>query len=86
VPALAPMLLMVSILTMAGHFQIFAEPYVMTQGGPAERTVTVLYLMYENGFKWWSLGSASAVAFVLFLFMLGFSLLQGRLSRSAAFA
>ena len=86
VPALAPMLLMVSILTMAGHFQIFAEPYVMTQGGPAERTVTVLYLMYENGFKWWSLGSASAVAFVLFLFMLGFSLLQGRLARSAVFA
>ena len=85
-PGLAPMLLMVSLLTMAGHFQIFAEPYVMTQGGPAERTVTVLYLMYENGFKWWSLGSASAVAFVLFLFMLGFSLAQGRLTRSAAFS
>jgi multiple sugar transport system permease protein len=78
VPALAPMLLMVSILTMAGHFQLFAEPYVMTQGGPAERTVTVLYLMYQDGFKWWSLGSASAVAFVLFLIMLGTSLLQSR--------
>src|SRR6266511_1369649 len=78
VPALGPMLLMVSILTMAGHFQIFAEPYVMTQGGPAERTVTVLYLMYEDGFRWWSLGSASAVAFVLFLLMLGTSLLQAR--------
>jgi multiple sugar transport system permease protein len=85
-PALAPMLLMVSILTTAGHFQIFAEPYVMTQGGPAERTVTVLYLMYENGFKWWSLGSASAVAFVLFLFMLGFSLVQARLNRGEGFA
>jgi multiple sugar transport system permease protein len=78
VPSLAPTLLMVSILTMAGHFQLFAEPYVMTQGGPAERTVTVLYLMYQDGFKWWSLGSASAVAFVLFLFMLGTSLLQAR--------
>ena len=81
VPSLAPMLIMVSILTMAGHFQLFAEPYVMTQGGPAERTVTVLYLMYQDGFKWWSLGSASAVAFVLFLFMLGTSLLQGRMAR-----
>jgi multiple sugar transport system permease protein len=81
VPSLAPMLLMVSILTMAGHFQLFAEPYVMTQGGPAERTVTVLYLMYQDGFKWWSLGSASAVAFVLFLFMLATSLLQGRVGR-----
>ncbi|HET9599474.1 MAG TPA: sugar ABC transporter permease [Anaeromyxobacteraceae bacterium] len=84
VPALAPVLLMVSILTMAGHFQLFAEPYVMTQGGPAERTVTVLYLLYEDGFKWWSLGTASSVAFVLFLFMLGFSLLQQRLARGVA--
>jgi len=80
-PALAPMLLMVSILTMAAHFQLFAEPYVMTQGGPAERTVTVLYLMYEDGFKWWSLGSASAVAFVLFAFMFAFTLLQTRVAR-----
>lgn len=80
-PALAPMLLMVSILTMAGHFQLFAEPYVMTQGGPAQRTVTVLYFMYDEGFKWWSLGSASAVAFVLFAFMFAITLLQLRVSR-----
>ncbi len=78
-PALSPMLMMVSILTMAGYFQIFAEPYVMTQGGPAQRTVTVLYFMYEEGFKWWSLGSASAVAFVLFGFMFAITLLQLRL-------
>ena len=80
-PSLAPLMLLVSILTMAGHFQLFAEPYVMTQGGPAQRTVTVLYLMYEEGFKWWSLGSASAVAFVLFVFMFGFTLLQMRVAR-----
>lgn len=82
-PTLAPMLLMVSILTMAGHFQLFAEPYVMTQGGPAQRTVTVLYFMYEQGFKWWSLGTASAVAFVLFLVMFGFTVLQLRVARRA---
>lgn len=80
-PSLAPMLIVVSILTMAGHFQLFAEPYVMTQGGPAQRTVTVLYFMYEEGFKWWSLGSASAVAFVLFAFMFALTLLQLRLTR-----
>ncbi|MBL8308255.1 MAG: sugar ABC transporter permease [Rubrivivax sp.] len=82
-PQLAPLMLVVSILTMAGHFQLFAEPYVMTQGGPAQRTVTVLYLMYEEGFKWWSLGSASAVAFVLFVIMFAITLLQMRVSRSA---
>ena len=80
-PSLTPMLLMVSILTMAAHFQLFTEPYVMTQGGPAQRTVTVLYLMYEDGFKWWSLGTGSAVAFVLFAFMFGFTVLQVTASR-----
>lgn len=83
-PSLAPLLLVVSILTMAGHFQLFAEPYVMTQGGPAQRTVTVLYLMYEEGFKWWSLGSASAVAFVLFVIMFAITLVQLRVSRRSA--
>ena len=83
-PSLAPLMLLVSILTMAGHFQLFAEPYVMTQGGPAQRTVTVLYLMYEEGFKWWSLGSASAVAFVLFVIMFAITLVQLRVSRATA--
>ncbi|MGH8033260.1 MAG: carbohydrate ABC transporter permease [Luteimonas sp.] len=68
-PMLGPTLLLVGILTMAGYFQLFAEPYVMTQGGPLESTKSVLYLMYEEGFKWWNLGNASAVAFVLFVLM-----------------
>ena len=65
-PSLAPTMLMVGILTTAGYFQLFAEPYVMTQGGPLQSTVSVLYLMYDQGFKWWNLGLASAVAFLLF--------------------
>ena len=80
-PALAPTMFMVSILTMAGYFQLFAEPYVMTQGGPLQSTVSVLYFMYEQGFKWWNLGSATAVAFVLFLLMFGVTLLQMRFAR-----
>jgi len=68
-PMLGPVLLLVGILTMAGYFQMFAEPYVMTQGGPLQSTVSVLYLMYEEGFKWWNLGNASAVAFLLFVIM-----------------
>jgi multiple sugar transport system permease protein len=80
-PMLAPIVVMVNILTIAGYFQLFAEPYVMTQGGPLQSTVSVLYFMYEEGFKWWNLGSASAVAFVLFLFILGVTALQLRLTR-----
>jgi multiple sugar transport system permease protein len=81
VPSLAPTLLLVSVLTVAGYFQLFAEPYVMTQGGPLQSTTSVLYFMYEEGFKWWNLGSASAVAFVLFLLMFILTRLQFALAR-----
>jgi multiple sugar transport system permease protein len=82
-PALSPLLLMVGILTVAGYFQLFAEPYVMTQGGPLQSTVSVLYLMYEEGFKWWNLGTASAVAFVLFLLIFGVTAIQLRWMRKS---
>lgn len=82
-PAIAPTVLLVSILTVAGMFQLFAEPYVMTQGGPEQSTVTVLYFMYEEGFKWWNLGSGAAVAFVLFLCILAVTLVQLRVARKA---
>jgi len=66
-PLLVPTLVLVGILTVSGYFQLFAEPYVMTQGGPLRSTVSALYFMYEEGFRWWNLGNASAVAFLLFI-------------------
>ena len=88
-PMLGPTLLMVSVLTMSGYFQLFAEPYVMTQGGPLQSTVSVLYLMFEEGFRWWNLGTASAVAFILFVLMAATSqglLRLGRRSEAVASA
>lgn len=80
-PMLAPTFLFVGIITMIGYFQLFAEPYVMTQGGPLQSTVSVVYLMYEEGFKWWNMGFASAVAFVLFVIIFIVTLIQLRLQR-----
>jgi multiple sugar transport system permease protein len=80
-PMLGPTLLMVGILTVSGYFQLFAEPYVMTEGGPLQSTTSVLYLMYEEGFKWWNLGSASAVAFLLFVLMFAVTVLMLRVAR-----
>lgn len=80
-PMLAPVLVLVGILTTIGYFQLFAEPYVITEGGPLQSTMSVLYLMYEEGFKWWNLGSASAVAFLLFLLMLAATALLVRATR-----
>ena len=80
-PGLAPVLTLVSILTMTGYFQLFAEPYVMTEGGPLQSTLSVLYFMYQEGFIWWSLGRASAVAFLLFVLMFAVTMLQLRVTR-----
>ena len=82
-PMLAPILSIVAILTVAGYFQLFAEPYVMTQGGPLQSTLSVLYLMYEEGFKYWNLGNASAVAFLLFLLIFAVTLVQTRTARGS---
>lgn len=83
-PMLAPTLLFVSLITMIGFFQLFAEPYVMTAGGPLRSTTSLVLLMYEEGFRWWRMGYAAAVTFVLFVVILAFMLLQRRLRRGEA--
>lgn len=68
IPLLAPTFVFVGIVTAIGYLQLFAEPYVMTpDGGPLDSTLSVVMLMYLQGFKWWSMGYAAAVAFLLFL-------------------
>ncbi|MBD8701760.1 sugar ABC transporter permease [Sphingomonas sp. CFBP 13714] len=80
-PAIGPTLLLAAVMSVAGFLQIFAEPYVMTLGGPAQSTTTILYFMFDEGFKWWNLGQASAVAFVLFLMILALTTVQTRIGR-----
>jgi len=80
-PSLGPTFLFVGVMTMIGNFQLFAEPYVMTQGGPVGATRTVVMLMYEEGFRWWRMGMGAAIAFVLFVIMLVGTVIQMRLQR-----
>ena len=65
-PMLVPTFLFGGIITAVGNMQLFTDPYVMTQGGPASATRSVVLLMYEQGFRWWNMGYAAAVAVVLF--------------------
>jgi multiple sugar transport system permease protein len=81
VPMLTPTLVFVGIMTLIGDLQLFAEPYVMTQGGPAHATLSVVLLMYLEGFRWWNMGYAAAVAFVLFALVLLGTLAQRLLRR-----
>ena len=78
-PAIGPTLLLAAVLSIANFLQIFTEPYVMTHGGPAQSTVTLLYFMFEQGFAWWNLGLASAVALILFVLILGVTAVQARI-------
>jgi multiple sugar transport system permease protein len=65
-PLLAPTTTFVALMTVIGDFQLFAEPYVMTQGGPEDSTRSLVLLLYEQGFRWWNLGQASAISVLLF--------------------
>ena len=82
-PMLAPTFLFVGVITMIGYFQLFAEPYVMTAGGPLRSTTSLVLLMYEEGFRWWRMGAAAAVAFILFAIILVWTLIQFRIQREA---
>ncbi len=84
-PGLKPTFLFVGLTTMIGYFQLFAEPYVMTAGGgPLNATLSVVLYMYKEGFRWWNMGYAAAVAFALFLVILAATLIQLRLQRGRA--
>ncbi len=85
IPMLAPTFLFVGIVTAIGYFQLFAEPYVMTpDGGPLDSTLSVVMLMYLEGFRWWNMGFAAAVAFMLFVVIAIATLIQLRLRKDVA--
>ena len=82
-PMLAPTTLFVSIITMIGFFQLFAEPYIMTQGGPLNSTLSIVQYMYQEGFRWWNMGYSASIAFVLFFIIFIGTLIQFKLQKSA---
>ena len=75
-PMLGPTFLFVGIVTAIGYLQLFAEPYVMTRGGPLNKTLSAVMMMYEQGFRWWRMGYAAAIAFILFLVIAAATALQ----------
>ena len=77
-PMLAPTMVFVGVMTLIGDLQLFAEPYVMTQGGPVQATLSVVLLMYLEGFRWWNMGYAAAIALVLFAMILALTFIALR--------
>jgi len=82
-PLLSPTTLFLLVIGIIGSFQIFTQIFVMTQGGPVNRTTTMVYFIYEAAFKFREMGYASTLAFFLFAMLLGVTALQLRLFRKA---
>lgn len=79
-PQLKPTMYFVSIITIIGYFQFFAEPYIMTDGGPLNSTMSIVLYMYNHGFKYYNLGYASALAYILFIIICAFTIGYHKLS------
>lgn len=79
-PGVRPTMILVSILTGITYLQFFGEPYIMTKGGPLNSTNSIVLYMYNHGFKFFRLGYASAVAYMLFgmIFILSLILMRWR--------
>jgi multiple sugar transport system permease protein len=75
-PLLSPTTFFILITSTIAHFQMFVQPYVMTQGGPADATMTYVYLLYNKAFGWFKMGEACAMAWMLFILVIVLTLLQ----------
>ena len=75
-PQLRPMTLFVSVIVLIGSLQIFDEPHILTGGGPANATLSVVQYLYQRGFEQFRFGYASAIGFILFVSIFVLSLVQ----------
>jgi multiple sugar transport system permease protein len=78
-PLLRPVILFVLVTGIIAGFQVFTLVYLMTEGGPLHSTDVVVYRIYQTAWEFLRFGYASAMAVVLFLLLLGATLLQFRL-------
>ncbi len=80
-PLISPTTFFLFILQTIGAFQLFTEPFVMTRGGPAQSSMPVVQYIYDNAFRFTRMGKASAIAWFLFIFIFGFTLVQNFMQR-----
>jgi multiple sugar transport system permease protein len=80
IPMMTPTIFFTLVIGIIASFQVFTPSLVITNGGPGTSTLFYLLHLYRNGFRWFNMGYASALAWVLFVIILGFTLVQLRLS------
>jgi multiple sugar transport system permease protein len=82
-PLLAPTTLVIMVITMIGSFKVFDHIYLMTGGGPENGTLVLAFYIYEQGFKFFNVGYASALAMIMFIVVLALTIVQLWLRRSS---
>lgn len=82
IPMITPVLLLNLIMGVIASFQVFTQAFIMTQGGPNYATLFYVLYLYQNAFQWFNMGYASALAWVLFLVILAFTIVILRTSSS----
>ena len=75
-PLMTPAIFFAVVLTLISSFQVFTQAYVLTGGGPGNATTTMVVYLYEQGFQFYKLGVASAIAWILFLIILLITVFQ----------
>jgi len=83
-PALAPTNFFIVVMSIIGGFQAFGEIYVMTGGGPAGSTTTIVYYIYNNAFLWYKMGYAAAISWFLFVIIFTATLIQWKYGKEQA--
>ncbi|HAA86233.1 MAG TPA: sugar ABC transporter permease [Kosmotogaceae bacterium] len=84
IPMLRPTMLFVTTMMLIGYLQLFEEPYMLTDGGPLNSTLSVVLYLYRQGFRFFELGYASALAVALFLIIITITLIRMRLSKQVS--
>jgi len=79
-PMLTPVIFFNLVIGIIGSFQIFTTAFIATQGGPDNATLFYVLYLYNQGFQFLHMGYASALAWVLFLIILGFTFVQVQVS------
>lgn len=76
IPQMRNAILFVVIIQFIYQFQVFGQPYIMTGGGPADSTRTIVYYLYEVAFNQHDYGYAAAMGYILFAILVGISLVN----------
>lgn len=84
-PMLSPVTYFVVFMLVIDSFRVFGIVSIMTQGRPVGSTNVLLYYVYQNAFRFFDAGTASASSLIIFLFILAFMLLQQKLGEKSVF-